>query len=89
MLLVYIIISTVIIAIGATYALIKFGKIKDQNDNNIPDAVDKKIADVKYKTKRIKEEVKDVVKASKEVIDQIKDIKEAANGEARKGRKKQ
>jgi hypothetical protein len=89
MLLVYIIITAIVISVSATYFMIKFGKIEDQNDNNIPDAVDEKIEAVKYKTKRIKEEVKDVVKASKEVIDQIKDIKEAANGEARKGRKKQ
>jgi hypothetical protein len=89
MILVYIIITAIVVASAATYLMVKFVKMEDQNNNNIPDVVDKKIEAVKYKTKRIKEEVGDVVNASKEVIDQIKDIKEAANGEARKGRKKQ
>jgi len=89
MLLIYIIIAAVIISIVATYLMVKFVKIEDQDDNNIPDVVDEKIKAVKYRTQRIKEEIGDVVKASKEVISQVKDIKEATKGEARKGRKKQ
>jgi hypothetical protein len=89
MLLIYIIIAAIVIAVITTYALTKLGKIADIDGNGIPDAVEEKIEDAKYRAQRIKEEVSDVVEASKEVIAQIKDIKGAAKGETRKGRKKQ
>ena len=89
MLLLYIILSIIALSAGATFALIKLGKVKDTDGNGIPDVVEEKVADVKHKAKRIKEEVADVVEASKEVVAQIKDIKSAAKGETRKGRKKQ
>jgi hypothetical protein len=89
MLLLYIFIAAAIIAIGAIFALTKLGKIADVDGNGIPDVVEEKIEDVKYRAQRIKEEVGDVIEASKEVVAQIKDIKSAAKGEARKGRKKQ
>ena len=89
MLLIYIIIAAAIIAAGAIFALTKLGKIADADMNGIPDVVEEKIEDVKYRAKRVKEEVADVIEASKEVVTQIKDIKSAAKGEARKGRKKQ
>jgi len=75
--------------VGVIFILTKLGHIVDNDNDGIPDTVEEKVRDIKYKTKRIKEEVGDVVEASKEVINQIKDIKEAASGEARKGRKKQ
>lgn len=75
--------------VGVIFILTKLGHIVDNDNDGIPDTVEEKIKDVKYKTQRIKEEVGDVVEASKEVINQIKDIKEAASGESRKGRKKQ
>ena len=89
MLLIYIIIAAIVIAVITTYALTKLGKIADIDGNGIPDVVEEKIEDAKYRAQRIKEEVADVVEASKEVIAQIKDIKGAAKGETRKGRKKQ
>jgi hypothetical protein len=89
MLLIYILIAAAIIAAGAIFALTKLGKIADADGNGIPDVVEEKIEDAKYRAKRIKEEVGDVIEASKEVVAQIKDIKSAAKGEARKGRKKQ
>jgi hypothetical protein len=89
MLLIYIIIAAIVIAVAATYFMTKFGKIEDQDGDGIPDVVEEKIEDVKYKAQRIKEEVGDVIEASKEVVAQIKDIKGAAKGETRKGRKKQ
>jgi hypothetical protein len=89
MLLLYILIAAAIIAAGSIFALTKLGKIADVDGNGIPDVVEEKIEDVKYRAQRIKEEVGDVIEASKEVVAQIKDIKSAAKGEARKGRKKQ
>jgi nitrogen fixation-related uncharacterized protein len=89
MLLIYIIIAAIVIAVAATYFMVKSGKIEDKDGNGIPDVVDEKIEDVKHKAQRIKEEVGDVIEASKEVVAQIKDIKGAAKGETRKGRKKQ
>jgi hypothetical protein len=88
MLLIYII-AIFAAVVGVIFILTKLGHIVDNDNDGIPDTVEEKIKDVKYKTQRIKEEVGDVVNASKEVIDQIKDIKEATKGEARKGRKKQ
>ena len=88
MLLIYII-TTFAAVVGIVFILTKLGHIIDNDNDGIPDTVEEKIKDTKYRVKRIKEEVGDVVEASKEVINQIKDIKEATNGEARKGRKKQ
>ena len=84
-----IVVGIILVAALATYFLTKSGKIKDADGNGIPDVVEEKIEDTKYRAQRIKEEVGDVVEASKEVIAQIKDIKGAAKGETRKGRKKQ
>jgi hypothetical protein len=89
MLLLYILIAAAIIATGVIFALTKLGKITDVDRDGIPDVIEEKIEDAKYRAQRIKEEVGDVVEASKEVIAQIKDIKGAAKGETRKGRKKQ
>ena len=88
MLLIYIV-TTFAAVVGVIFILTKLGHIVDNDNDGIPDTVEEKIKDTKYRVKRIKEEVGDVVEASKEVINQIKDIKEATNGEARKGRKKQ
>ena len=83
------------VAGGIAYLLMKSGKIEDANNNNIPDAIEKKVEEVKEKVevvkeraKRVKEEVADVVKATKKVVDQAKDITNAAKGGARKGAKK-
>ena len=88
MLLIYIV-TTFAAVVGVIFILTKLGHIVDNDNDGIPDTVEEKIKDTKYRVKRIKEEVGDVVEASKEVINKIKDIKEATNGEARKGRKKQ
>jgi len=100
MAIVYVIIVAAIIA-GATYYLMKSGKIEDKDGNNIPDVVDEKIAqakefaaeakevveDVKFRAKRVAEEAKDVAEAMKEVAKQSKDVINAAKGGNRKGRK--
>jgi ElaB/YqjD/DUF883 family membrane-anchored ribosome-binding protein len=80
---------------GATFFLMKTGKIEDKDNNNIPDVIEEKIEEVKEvvkevkeKTKRVVEETKDVAKAAKEVVKQTKDVVNAAKGTgSRKGRK--
>ena len=91
----FLILLALLVAGGIAYLLMKSGKIEDANNNNIPDAIEKKVEEVKEKVevvkeraKRVKEEVVDVVKATKKVVDQAKDITNAAKGGARKGAKK-
>ena len=91
----FLILLALLVAGGIAYLLMKSGKIEDANNNNIPDAIEKKVEEVKEKVevvkeraKRVKEEVADVVKATKKVVDQAKDITNAAKGGARKGAKK-
>ena len=71
--------------------LMHLNKIKDQNKNFIPDAIEDKAAKVKEQTMhrlgRIKEELADVGNAIKEVGNQIGDLPDAAKGKTRKGRK--
>jgi hypothetical protein len=58
------------VAGGVTY-FIKTGKIKDENNNNIPDVVEDKIEEIKEQTKVVKAKAKkltdDVTKAVKVV----------------------
>jgi ABC-type transporter Mla subunit MlaD len=98
----FLILLALLVAGGIAYLLMKSGKIQDANNNNIPDAIEEKVEDikevvnevkekvevVKQRAKRVKEEVADVVKATKKVVDQAKDITKAANGATRKGAKK-
>lgn len=84
------------VAGGITYFLMKKGKIQDANNNNIPDAIEEKVeeikevvAETKVRAKKVASEAKDVVDAAKEVVKQSKDVVKAATvktGE-RKGRK--
>jgi outer membrane murein-binding lipoprotein Lpp len=96
MLITVLIILAVVVA-GVLVAT-KFGFVKDEDKNGIPDAVEEKVAEVKEKVeevkvevakraKRVKEEAKDVVKAAKKVTEQAKQVAKAANGAPRKGRK--
>ncbi len=96
MLITVLIILAVVVA-GVLVAT-KFGFVKDEDKNGVPDAVEEKVAEVKEKVeevkvevakraKRVKEEAKDVVKAAKKVTEQAKQVAKAANGAPRKGRK--
>lgn len=71
--------------------LMHLNKIKDEDKDFIPDAIEdkaKKIkAETKHRAKRIKEELNDVGAAIKEVGNQIGDLPDAAKGKTRKGRK--
>jgi predicted transcriptional regulator len=92
----------IILALGVVgiIAATKFGFVKDDDKNGIPDVVDAKVEEVKEKVeevttevkkraKRVKQEIEDVSKAAKEVGKQVKQVAKAANGSAapRKGRK--
>lgn len=96
MLITVLIILAVVVA-GVLVAT-KFGFVKDEDKNGVPDAVEEKVAEVKVKVeevkqevvkraKRVKEEAKDVAKAAKEVTKQAKQVAKAAGGAPRKGRK--
>ena len=90
-----IVVIVLAVAGGITYLLMKKGKIKDTNNNNIPDAIEEKVEEVKevvketkIRAKRVAEEAKDVVAAVKEVGKQASQVAKATtNSEARKGRK--
>ena len=90
-----IVVIVLAVAGGITYLLMKKGKIKDTNNNNIPDAIEEKVEEVKVVVKetkvrvqRVAEETKDVVAAVKEVGKQASQVAKAAkSSEARKGRK--
>ena len=55
----------VVIAATALFVAMKIGKVKDENNNNIPDALEAKIEDVKEVVADVKEEVKEVVEKVK------------------------
>ena len=90
-----IVVIVLAVAGGITYLLMKKGKIQDANNNNIPDAIEEKVEEVKavvketkVRAKRVAEEAKDVVAAVKEVGKQASQVAKAAKStEARKGRK--
>jgi hypothetical protein len=71
--------------------LMHLNKIKDEDKDFIPDAIEDKAIKVKEQTMhrlgRIKEELADVGAAIKEVGNQIGDLPDAAKGKTRKGRK--
>jgi hypothetical protein len=71
--------------------LMHLNKIKDEDKDFIPDAIEDKVkkikAETKHRAKRIKEELNDVGAAIKEVGNQIGDLPDAAKGKTRKGRK--
>lgn len=58
------ILVALLVAGGITYFLMKSGKIEDANNNNIPDAVEKKIAQVKEVVEEVKEVAEKVKKAT-------------------------
>ena len=78
--LVLILLALVAVAYVVGRVLIKKGKLADEDGNNIPDVVDKRV-------RRVKEEVADVAKATKTVAKQVGDVADAAAGKPRRGRK--
>jgi hypothetical protein len=91
-----IVVIVLAVAGGVTYLLMKKGKIVDANNNNIPDAIEEKIeevkevvAETKVRAKKVVAEAKDVANAAKEVVKQSKDVVKVATTKTgeRKGRK--
>jgi hypothetical protein len=65
----------VAVAGAVTYILMKKGTITDANNNNIPDAIEEKIEEVKVVVKKAKakvEQVKTAVAEVKKVADKVK-----------------
>ena len=82
-----IILGVVLVLAVALYFGMKSGKIKDEDGDLIPDAVEDTAAEVKRRAKNVKKELKDVSDAIKEVGNQIGDVGGAAKGKPRRGRK--
>jgi uncharacterized membrane protein len=64
----------VAVAGAITYILMKKGTIADANDNNIPDAIEEKVEEVKVVVKKAKAKVqkaKEVVAEAKKVADKV------------------
>lgn len=68
------VVVTLAVAGAITYILMKKGKIADTNNNNIPDAIEKKIEEVKVVVNNVKvkvEKAKEVVAEVKKVADKV------------------
>ena len=68
------VVITLAVAGGVTYILMKKGKIADANNNNIPDAIEEKVEEVKVVVKKAKakvEKAKEVVAEVKKVADKV------------------
>ena len=60
-----ILLIVIVIAAICTFFLLKKGKIKDQNNNNIPDFIEDAVEEVKEVAKEVKEAAKEVVEVVK------------------------
>lgn len=58
----------VVIAATALFVAMKIGKVKDANNNNIPDALEVKVEEIKEVVADVKEEVKEVVEKVKKAV---------------------
>lgn len=59
------------VAGGVTYLLMKKGKIQDLNNNNIPDVIEEKVAEVKETATNLKNDVKAKTKKAKEIVKEV------------------
>ena len=73
-------IVVLVIAIGAiaTFIAMKKGTIADANNNNIPDAIEEKVAEVKEVAKKVKAAAEKVTKVAKTVVVEKKATKKPA-----------
>jgi len=63
-------IVVLVIAIGAvaTFIAMKSGKVADANNNNIPDVIEEKVAEVKETAKKVKAVAEKATKVAKTVV---------------------
>ena len=72
------------VAGGITFLLMKKGKIQDENNNNIPDAIEEKVEEVKVVVKKAKAKVEKVKTAVAEVSKVAEKVKKPATKKATK-----
>jgi hypothetical protein len=69
---------TLAVAGGITFLLMKKGKIQDANNNNIPDAIEEKVEEVKVVVKKAKVKAEKVKAAVAEVAKVAEKVKKPA-----------
>jgi hypothetical protein len=67
-----IVVIVLAVAGGITYILMKKGKIQDANNNNIPDAVEEKVEEVKAVVKKTAAKAKKVAEVAEKVVAEVK-----------------
>ena len=69
-----ILLVVIVLAVAGTitYFLMKKGKIADVNKNNVPDAIEKKVEEVKEVVKKTKAKVKKVAEVAQKVVAEVK-----------------
>ena len=79
-------IVVLVIAIGAvaTFIAMKSGKVADANNNNIPDAIEEKVEEVKVVVKKAKVKAEKVKTAVAEVVKVAEKVKKPATKKATK-----
>jgi hypothetical protein len=76
------------VASGVTFLLMKKGKIQDANNNNIPDAIEEKVEEVKVVVKKAKAKVEKTKAIVAEVVKVAEKVKKPATKKATKTTKK-
>jgi hypothetical protein len=71
-------IIVIAIAAVALFLAMKTGKVKDENNNNIPDAIEEKVEEVKEVVKKVKAVAEKATKVAKSVVVEKKATKKAA-----------
>jgi hypothetical protein len=66
-----IVVVVLAVAGGITYFLMKKGKIQDANNNNIPDAVEEKVEEVKVVVKKTAAKAKKVAAVAEKVAKEV------------------
>jgi len=74
----------VAVAGAVTYILMKRGTIADANNNNIPDAIEEKVEEVKVVVKKAKAKVEKAKEVVAEVSKVVKEVKKPATKKATK-----
>lgn len=78
------VVVTLTVVGGITYLLMKKGKIADTNNNNIPDAIEEKVEEVKVVVKSVKAKAEKVKTAVAEVSKVVGKVKSPATKKATK-----